>query len=377
MKKLDAAALARRIEERAAADLAEGRISGVAISVFQAGQELYRGFLGRQSPEGDAPLREDALFRLASMTKPITATAILLLQDRGLLSIDDPVCCYLPAFSALRVAGEGGGSEPLAVPPTLSQLLSHTSGYGWAAESGAAARDMNERERIEVRPHADFFARVPLSFAPGARQEYSATVAFSILTAVAEQVTGMDFADLLQKEIFDPCGMVDTTFAPTEEQWARMVGMHDQRDGKAVLGKTTAGCVFYDQPPSLSLGGAGLASTLSDYCRFALMLLRGGVTEDGRRVLSARAVREMQTPQCPYPLDDQGSLWGLGVRVACREGARLPLGCFGWSGAYGGHFWVDPANEIVAVYLKNSHKDGGSEAKTGKHFEEDVMACLS
>jgi ATP-binding cassette subfamily B protein len=95
-------------------------------------------------------------------------------------------------------------------------------------------------------------------------------------------------------------------------------------------------------------------------------------TEDGRRVLSAHAVREMQTPQCPYPLDGQGSLWGLGVRVACREGARLPVGCFGWSGAYGGHFWVDPANRIVALYLKNSHKDGGSEAKTGKHFEEDV-----
>ena len=121
MKNLDATALARRIEERAAADLAEGRLSGVAISVSQAGRELYRGFLGRQSPEGNAPLCEDALFRLASMTKPITAAAILLLEDRGLLSIDDPVCRYLPAFSDLRVAVEGAAaSRLLPRPPCAS-----------------------------------------------------------------------------------------------------------------------------------------------------------------------------------------------------------------------------------------------------------------
>ncbi len=362
MKHWNEAALSRRIEERVALDLAEGRISSAAISISQSGKEIFCGHFGRQSPAGDAPLRTDALFRLASMTKPITAAAMLLLSDRGLLSIDDPVCRYLPAY------------ESLPFSPTLRHLLSHTSGYGWAAESDAVTSTMTERERTEVRPHADFFARVPLSFAPGTRQEYSATVAFSILTAVAEQVTGRDFADLLQKEIFDPCGMADTTFSPTEEQWTRMVGMHDIENGRAVLGKTTEGCVFYDQPTSLRPGGAGLASTLSDYRRFSEMLRREGVTGDGHRILSARAVREMQTPVCPYPLDGQGSLWGLGVRVACREGARLPVGCFGWSGAYGTHFWVDPENEITAIYLKNSHKDGGSEAKTGMHFEEDVYA---
>ena len=234
MKKLDAATLYHRVEERAAANLAEGNIGGASVGVWQAGAEVFRAHFGTRSPDTDEPLAEGAIFRLASMTKPITAAAILLLEDRGLLSIDDPVCRYLPAFSEPYMLNESGERVAVKVPITVRHLLSHTSGYGWAAESGKLAADMTEHERTEVRPHADFFARVPLSFAPGARQEYSATVAFSILTAVAEQVTGMDFADLLQKEIFDPCGMTDTTFSPTEEQWARMVGMHNKKDGCAV-----------------------------------------------------------------------------------------------------------------------------------------------
>lgn len=373
MKHLNRAALSRRIEERVALDLAEGRISSAAISVLQDGEEIFCGHFGRQSPAEDAPLRKDALFRLASMTKPITAAAILLLRDRGLVSLDEPVCSYLPAFATLCVASEDGGSEPLTVKPTLRHLLSHTSGCVDATAKTTAT--MTEQERKEPLAFANFFARLPFVFAPGARQAYSAVTGFSILTAVAMQVTGMDFADLLQREIFSPCGMTDTTFAPTAEQWARTVGMHDILDGQAVLGKTTEGCVFYEEPTSLRLGGAGLVASLSDYCRFAEMLRRGGVTENGQRILSAEAVREMRSPQSPHPLDGHDTRWGLGVRVITKEShPRLPVGCFGWSGAYGAHFWIDPENEITAVYLKNSHKDGGSEAITGKHFEEDVYA---
>lgn len=377
MKRLDAAALARRIEERAVLDLGEGNIGGAATSVWQAGEEVFRGHFGTHSPDGRVPLTDGALFRLASMTKPITAAAILILCDRGLVSLSDPVCRYLPAFAEPSMLCEGGEHVPVSEPITVRHLLSHTSGIGSYAERSSVTATMTERERTEVGAHADFIARLPLSYLPGSRQEYSATAAFGVLGALTERLSGLPFAEFLRREILAPCGMTDTTFDPTPAQWARMIGMHDKRDGVGVLGKTHAGCVFYDTPTSVCAGGAGLASTLSDYLAFAEMLRCGGVAADGRRILSEEAVRAMQTPQFPYPIDGHGTVWGLGVRVVTQQDyARLPIGCFGWSGAYGGHFWIDPENEVVAVYLKNSHYDGGSEAKTGKNFEWDVTASF-
>lgn len=377
MKKLDAAALYRRVEERAALDLAEGNIGGASVAVWQQGHELLRAHFGTRSPDADEPLAEGALFRLASMTKPITAAAMLLLCDRSLVSLDTPVCHYLPAFAEPYMIDENGERVAVKEPVTLRHLLSHTSGIDGYAERSSVLAQMTERERSEVGAHADFIARLPLSYLPGSKQAYSPTAAFSLLAAVAERVTGLPYAEFLQKEILSPCGMTDTTFAPTEAQWARMIGMHDKKEGKSVLGSTHAGCVFYDTPTSLCAAGAGLASTLSDYLAFAEMLRRGGVSGGGKRVLSEWAVREMQTPRFPHEIDAHGTRWGLGVRVVTRaDHPRLPVGSFGWSGAYGGHFWIDPENGVVAVYLKNSHYDGGSEARTGKNFERDVTASF-
>ena len=182
---------------------------------------------------------------------------------------------------------------------------------------------------------------------------------------------------MLFRSIFVPCRMKDTTFSPTAEQWERMVTVHDYVNGQAVVGETHAGCVFVDLPTTHPLGGAGLISTLDDYSNFAEMLLRGGCFE-GNRVLTEKSVRLMATPQVSHALQPKPKRWGLAVKVVTDESyGRLPVGAFGWSGAYGTHFWVDPANRITAVYMKNSHYDSGGDAVTANNFEEDVTAALA
>ena len=152
--------------------------------------------------------------------------------------------------------------------------------------------------------------------------------------------------------------------------------MHDYRDGKAQVAQTTEGCVFGNYPTTHALAGAGLVSTIDDYKNFVTMLLDGGVFK-GRRILSQEMIDQMATPQIKDPIQKGRSLWGLGVRVIVDEKDILPLGTFGWSGAYGTHFWIDPENNILAIYMKNSRFDGGSHAVTGRNFELDVYSALS
>ncbi len=163
--------------------------------------------------------------------------------------------------------------------------------------------------------------------------------------------------------------MKDTTFVPNESQWKRMILMHDKVDGKNEIGNTYDGCVFDRFPQYNYLGGAGLISSLSDYLNFATMLMNGGVFE-GKRIITEASVAEISRPQV-YKRDKES--WGLGVRVITSENNNvLPVGTYGWSGAYGTHFFVDPTNRIIGIYMKNSHYDGGSS----KNFETDVYSCL-
>lgn len=157
-----------------------------------------------------------------------------------------------------------------------------------------------------------------------------------------------------------------------------MIGMHQKRDGKACILKMPEGRVFANTPVTHFLGGSGLASTLPDYMNFAQMLLAQGVFK-GRRVLSAEAVREMATPRMDLDVTgrDHTQQWGLGVRVIAGAGyRRLPVGAYGWSGACGTHFFLDPVNRIAAVYMKNSVSDGGSGARSAANFEEDIFAAF-
>ena len=361
--------LTKRIEE----DVRSQRVCGAAVEVLQRGKQLYKGFFGAQCPSHSAPLREDAVFRIASMTKPVTAIAVLIQAQRGKLKLEDPVSLYLPEYANITVGQEG---RPCRTPLRIWHLLTHTSGMEGDPDYRQWSKDIPAERQRTLKEGVLCYLEHPLSFEPGTLRRYSGRAAFDVLGRIVEVTAGVDFAAFVQQEIVAPCGMVDTTFAPNADQWARMVGMHGYQDGRGILAETTPGCVVDSIPVTHPLGGAGLVSTLDDYIKFAQMLQNQGMTENGR-ILDASWIRRMATPQLAPELMNEMVNQGLGVRVIVGESyPHLAAGSYGWSGAYGTHFWVDPVNGITAVYLKNSLYDGGSGSLTGKHFEEDIYNTI-
>ena len=386
MKAIQKECLARALEARAARDISEGNICGASVYVSQHGETCFRGHFGTTVPGGNEPISERTLYRMASMTKPITTVAALIACEQGLLSLDDPVSRYLPDYKDMTViCPEADGTyteECCAVPLTVWHLLTHTSGLR-NSRAEIAFRDVCTAS-LSLREFVSVLATKPLAFAPGTAAEYNPIAAFDVLTVILEDVTGMDYLEYLQEEVLAPCGMRDTTFVPSKEQWLRLVSMHNRADGRSIVCEKPAGCVFENIPATRYLGGAGLISSLSDYIGFAETLRRGGVTADGERILSEESVRMMAGPQAPFQIQTArqdpftySERWGLGVRTVAGAGyERLPEGAYGWSGAYGTHFFVDPMNDVVGIYLKNSAYDGGSGAVTSANFETDVHDAL-
>lgn len=324
-----------KVEKRIKEDLAAGRIEGASVSVMQKGAILYENHFGHAAP--------NSLFRIASMTKPVTAVAVLKLWEQGLMSLEDPLIKYLPGF-----------------PPELQikHLLTHTSGIS----QSAYVAGITDAYREDSNLLTDYIASLPLDHKPGTYAEYNPVAAYHLLTMIVQQVAAIDYSSFLEQEIFEKCNMKDTTFLPSKEQWARLVPLED----------AIPGCVFEGYPVTNPIGGAGLISSLADYKNFATMLLQMG-SFAGKQILKEETVQEMTKAQESV---QTGSVrWGYGVRVVTGEN-RLPLGSYGWSGAYGTHFWVDPKNQLLAIYMKNSRKDGGASAVTAACFEEDVYASL-
>ncbi len=365
---MNAVRLREKVTRRVTADRESGLVDNVALAVWQDGHEVLTASFGNAD--------ERTVYNLASMTKPITAVAVLIAAEQGLLSLDDPIEKYYPAFADRVVAlrNEGGevvGYEPARQKITPRLLLAHAAGYPFCERLNT----MSEEECRTLENSIAVCAAMPLAFQPGEGHGYSATVAWDVLLGIIERVTGEDYQAFITRTIFEPCAMADTAYSMTDDRWARMVSMHNCVDGKSVSVPIKRG--WYNQYPSTHyLGCAGLFSTLSDYTKFALMLQNGG-TYNGRRVLSEASIREMATPQLALDVNPGAEPWGLGVRVIRgEEYGLLPAGTFGWSGAYGTHFWVDPVNRITAVYMKNSVCGGSANAHTARHFEEDVHTSL-
>ena len=368
MKILNKVKLASAIESRAKEDLALCNIDGASVLVWQSGEVIYINHFGAASLDGKT-LSDNTLFRMASMTKPISAVAAMILVDRGLLSLSDTVDKYYPEFSKMRVFGTDETVDSI----TVEQLLTHTSGIGSGDAWAESLKVLHAEDKSSVESFRAFLSNQPLSFVPGTKQEYSGIGAFSVLTAIIQKISGMTYAEFLKKEIFEPCKMINTTFSPSAEQWQKLIEMHSKRADKNAIGKTWDGCVFEAFPPESYLGGAGLISSIADYLNFTKMLVSRGEFE-GKRIISEAAVSELSKPR--FNINDV-EWWGLGVRVITGDtGSPIPLGAYGWSGAYGTHFWVDTENEIIGIYMKNSRYDGGSGAVTSKNFEIDVYSAL-
>ncbi len=377
-KNFDITLLKSNIEKTALYDLESNKVFGSAYCVIQGHDVIYKKCFGTVSSNSTEPVRENTIFRMASMTKPVTAAAILTLVDRGLISLNDKLSDYLPQFKDIHITEitQSGCLTDLGKAQneiTVCNLLTHTSGIGCEP---LKYEKMTDEDKKSIDSSVEFFSKIGLDFEPGTKQQYSPFAAFDVLAKIIENVTGMGYQDFLIREIFTPCGMSNTTFTPTREQWKRMIAMHNKLDGKNCDEKMVEACVFADFPDTHLLAGAGLISTLDDYSSFAKMLLNNGKSPT-KQIIGEDTLKLLHTPFVSESIMPGSERWGLGVRVIVDEEYKdLPVGAFGWSGAYGTHFWIDPKNNIAAVYMKNSFFDGGAGNESARNFEKAVNDSL-
>ena len=380
MSVLDIMLLKNNIEKAARYDFENSKVFGSAYCVIQGSDVVYQKCFGTVSAGSTQSVTENTIFRMASMTKPITAAAILILIERGLLSLDDKVSEFLPEFRDIHITQiTQNGLTDLGKAQneiTVCNLLTHTSGIG---TDPLKEQKMTYNDKKSIDSAVEFYSKIGLDFEPGTKQQYSPFAAFDVSAKIIEKVSGTDYHDFLMQEIFEPCGMSNTTFTPTREQWNAVIAMHNKIDGKNCDEKMNDDCVFSDFPQTHYLGGAGLVSTLADYSKFAQMLLNKGKVPT-KQIIGEDTLRLMSTPFVSEEIMPGSERWGLGVRVIVKvreDYENLPLGAFGWSGAYGTHFWIDPANNIAAVYMKNSLFDGGAGNESARNFEKAVNDSLT
>lgn len=217
----------------------------------------------------------------------------------------------------------------------------------------------------------------PLSFEPGSAASYSGYAAFSAFALILEQKSGMTYEEFIRERIWKKLGIKDIVFHPTEEQWARMITMHDRTSGglgsvPVDMGRHT----FESFPLDFTCPGCSMAGSLEEYYKFARLLLGKGEV-DGVRIVNPENFHYMTREYIEKAWTSGGDAWGLGVRVATDKNKRLDAGSFGWSGAYGTHFWVDPANQVIAILLRNSrYYDSHGCGRMGGEFEQDVTSCF-
>ena len=314
-----------------------------AVTVVTTGDSVLRiDAQGWADPEHKSFMHVDSIFWIASMSKPITATAVLMLMEEGKLSLDDPIAKYVPELAELKTAD--GKTRRI----TLRHLLTHTSGMGEATDEEAKAA----RALSDLVPA---FASKPLAFEPGSKWKYCQS---GILTLgrIVEIVSGEPFEVFLRTRIFDPLGMKDTTFYLTEAQMPRWV-IPAKREGEQLWPAEIG--LLYGHPPTwrdhYPASNGGLFSTAPDYTRFAQMLLNGGVL-DGRRYLTAESVRMMSTVQTGDLVTGftPGNGWGLGVCIVREpQGVTemLSPGTFGHGGAYGTQLWIDTRRGVALIMM--------------------------
>ncbi|MBQ8836536.1 MAG: beta-lactamase family protein [Clostridia bacterium] len=346
--------------------LANVECFGGAAAVIRGGEVVFNESFG------DERFNQKSLYRLASVTKIITAAAILKLHEQGKISIYDNVSKYLPRFSRLIVGAVSpdGRICPLSAPHrevTLFDLLTHTAGLGADELGNREYAVMPTEAKVTLESVTDYYAEnFHLAFDVGTRFAYSGFAGYDVLARIAEVVGGETFNEFLQKEICAPLGMTDTTFQPTDEQYARLVPMHQRISGtdREVNFK---GNLYRGMPRTYEAAGASLISSMSDMLKFCKMLLSGNLLSEETRAL-------MLTPALDDNLDGlvRGENAGLGCFMISGQ-HRLPKGTIFSHGAYGTHVVLDPKKNLAAVFLKNSFFDMSTASRSTVEFENAVL----
>ena len=361
------AALQRQVDQN--------QIAGAVTLVVAPEKILHLEATGWANRESQRPMAPDSVFWIASMSKPITATAVLMLQDEGKLNVQDPVSKYLPEFAGLRTPS----GQPATI--TISQLLTHTSGLGEAGPKDAEAWTLTDLVPLWVS--------APMKYEPGARWQYTQS-GINAAGRIVEVVSGLSFDRFLQERLFGPLGMKDTTFYPGPEQWARWAQAYvrNSQTGQleAVLPRPEFGPRH--RPPQ---GNGGLYSTAADYGRFCQMLLQGGQFE-GKRYLSPKGMTyltQSQTGDLPtgfFQGETYGNRglnygWALGTCVlkTPHDGvaAKLSPGTYGHGGAWGTQAWIDPVRGVAYILMVQRANFPNSDASdVRREFQQAAAEAL-
>jgi len=350
-----------RVDQALADLIAAGELAGASLLVARHGKVAHRALLGLKDIESGEPLARDTIFRIYSMTKPVTAVAMMLLWDEGRWSPDDPIARHLPEFAEVR--GPDGAAPAHA--PTMRELMTHTAGLGY----GFDPRDPTDAAYIaagvwQADGLADMMRRLasaPLAYEPGTRWRYS--ISMDVEGAIIERLSGQSLPDFMRERIFTPLGMIDTDFFVPAQKIARLATLYRRSKSRGLV---EAEQMLFDKDatriPKIAGGGGGLFSTIDDYARFAQMLLNKGEL-GGLRILSPDAVATMTANHISEEIMAGGfgvghqpirPGFGYGFNGAvftdpALAGSKVGRGTYQWDGAAGTWFWVDPENDLVFV----------------------------
>lgn len=356
-------------------EIATGKIPGAVILIQQHGKPVYFKCFGVRDVESKRPMTADTIFRIYSMSKPITSVAAMMLVEEGKLRLDDPVSKYIPAFADLKVGVEKPGEkstlalEPVKRPITIEDLLRHTSGltYGFYGESAVrklyANSDLFDGD-FDNAVFAERIAKLPLAEQPGTRWDYGHST--DVLGRVIEVISGQSLFQFEKQRLLDPLAMTETAFYVADAAQRPRIAepMPDDR-----LTRPVAGIKDSTLPRRWESGGAGMVGTVGDYARFAQMLLNGG-TLGGKRYLKPETIALMTSdhigPETKiihdpfyFPGDTSGFGLGFAVRTAVPPDTSWPLGEYRWDGAAGTSFFVDPRDDMFTVFMVQAPSEGG------------------
>ncbi|MDR6976212.1 CubicO group peptidase (beta-lactamase class C family) [Streptomyces sp. 3330] len=370
---LDAKAL-DRLDQHVAHFVDEGRLPGFLLAVSRGGRVAHLTTHGHRDIAAGLPVEADTLYRIYSMTKPVTSVAALILVEEGLLRLDDPVADHLPAFADQRVYVSGSGADlttrPVGQPLLVKHLMTHTAGLTFAFYHCHPVDALYREAGLEsaVLPGSDLagtveaYARLPLQFEPGTQWNYS--VATNVLGRIIEVVSGRPLDEFIAERIFRPLAMPDAGFQVTDEQAGRLAELYSDADSGGI--ERIAGLPLFGRPRFLS-GSGGMVATAYDIHRFSELLRRRGEL-DGVRLLRPETVDLMTRNHLPGGADlrafgsrpahdepgNDGVGFGLGVSVVIdpsRTQAPSGLGAYGWSGVATTTFWVDPGRDLTVQFL--------------------------
>lgn len=365
-----------KIDSTLEQSIEDGKIIGCSALIFKDGKIAYSKVFGQRNQKKDLPVEQDTIWRIYSMSKPITSVAVMQLAEKGKINLDDPASKYITEFKGLKVYDKGGKAiEKDALPVvdaqremTVRDLLRHTSGLTYGFFGNTPVDQAYKKAGLlifdaDLKDMTRKMSQIPLLYQPGTRFHYSAST--DVLGRIVEVASGKSFKDYLEQNIFTPLKMNDTCFSLPKDKLKRFAEMYRFEEGKLIPANRFSSARFINEKNKLYSGGGGLCSTTGDYLRFATALLNGGEL-DGKRILKASTIEEMTTNQLPRGAAGRNFKFGLGFQISDE-------GHYSWGGAAGTRFWVDPKNKMITIFMIQINPYQGGHGRIFKGLAYDAL----